>query len=90
MKIMKIRRVGNSNVVSLPHELERLGYTAGTSVVVEELPNGELRIVPSARVRELIREAARQVVAEDQEALSILAEYEHRQVVDSAGNTVPT
>jgi antitoxin component of MazEF toxin-antitoxin module len=24
MKVVKVRRVGNSNVVSLPHELERL------------------------------------------------------------------
>lgn len=51
MHIMKIRRVGNSNVVSLPHALEQLGYTAGTTVLVDVLPDGALRIVPTDRVR---------------------------------------
>ena len=76
VKVMKIRRVGNSNVISLPRELEELGYTVGTPVVVEELPSGELRVVPVARVREFIREAGRQVVAEDREALQILADHD--------------
>ncbi|HWD69679.1 MAG TPA: AbrB/MazE/SpoVT family DNA-binding domain-containing protein [Solirubrobacteraceae bacterium] len=35
-----MRRVGNSNVVSLPRELEASGYVPGTSVLVEELPDG--------------------------------------------------
>jgi antitoxin component of MazEF toxin-antitoxin module len=73
MKVVKIRRVGNSNVVSLPHELESRGFTVGTSVMIEELATGELRIIPASRVRELIREAGRRVIAEDQEALRILA-----------------
>ncbi len=73
MKVVKIRRVGNSNVVSLPHELESRGFTAGTAVIIEELATGELRIIPASRVRELIREAGRKVIAEDQEALRILA-----------------
>lgn len=76
MKIMKIRRVGNSNVVSLPHELEQRGYTAGTSVVVEELPTGELRIIPAPQLRELVRDIGLQVIAEDQQALRRLAEHE--------------
>ena len=78
MKIVKIRRVGNSNVVSLPRELEHLGYTAGTSVMIEEL-DGELRIMPASRVRDLIRAAGRRVIAEDQQALHILAEHERDQ-----------
>ncbi len=80
MKIVKIRRVGNSNVISLPHELEGHGYTVGTEVMVEEIETGELRIVPAPRVRRLIREAARRVIAEDQEALRILAEHDRGQV----------
>lgn len=56
MQVMKIRRVGNSNVVSLPHALEQLGYTAGTTVLVEVLPDGALRIVPTARVRAVMRD----------------------------------
>ena len=37
MKVVKVRRVGNSNVVSIPRELEARGYAPGTSVLVEEL-----------------------------------------------------
>ncbi len=76
MKTVKIRRVGNSNVISLPHELESHGYTVGTQVVVEELANGELRIIPASRLRELIREVGRRVIAEDREALERLAEHD--------------
>ncbi|MDP9341125.1 MAG: hypothetical protein M3Q23_03235 [Actinomycetota bacterium] len=78
MKIVKIRRVGNSNVISLPHELERLGFTPGTSVLVEELESGELRVIPAAQVRALIRSAGRAVVAENREALEILSEHDRR------------
>ncbi len=74
MKIMKIRRVGNSNVVSLPHELESQGYIAGSEVMIEALPSGELRITPTAQVREYVREMGRAIIAENQEALDILAQ----------------
>ena len=50
MKIVKVRRVGNSNVVSIPRELESHGYTPGTSVLVEEL-RGELRMLPTEQLR---------------------------------------
>ena len=56
MHIMKIRRVGNSNVVSLPHTLEQLGYTAGTTVLLEVLPDGALRLVPTDRIRAVLRD----------------------------------
>jgi antitoxin component of MazEF toxin-antitoxin module len=76
VKIVKIRRVGNSNVVSIPRELEKSGYTPGTSVLVEELADGELRIIPTDRVRERIRDVGRRVVAEHPEALEILANHD--------------
>ena len=76
MKVMKIRRVGNSNVVSLPHELEERGYAPGTQVIVEELPTGELRIIPAARFRQIVRETAERLVRENQEALEALAEHD--------------
>ena len=56
MQVMKIRRVGNSNVVSLPHALERFGYTAGTTVLVDALPNGALCLVPTNQVRACMEE----------------------------------
>ena len=76
VKIVKVRRVGNSNVVSIPRELEKSGYTPGASVLVEELADGELRIIPTDRVRERIRDIGRRVVAEHPEALEILANHD--------------
>lgn len=76
MKIVKVRRVGNSNVVSIPRELEARGYVPGTSVLVEELEGGELRIMPTDQVRDRIRGVGRRVVGERAEALKILAEHD--------------
>jgi antitoxin component of MazEF toxin-antitoxin module len=76
MNIVKVRRVGNSNVISLPKELEARGYVPGTSVLVEELPGGELRIVSTETVSERIREIGERIVAEHGEALQILADHD--------------
>jgi antitoxin component of MazEF toxin-antitoxin module len=76
MKVVKVRRVGNSNVVSLPRELEASGYVPGTSVLVEELPDGELRILPADRVRERVRGIAACAVSERAEALEVLASHD--------------
>jgi len=76
VKIVKVRRVGNSNVVSIPRELEAHGYAPGTSVLVEELGGGELRILPTEQLRERIRTIGERVVAEHPEALKILAEHD--------------
>lgn len=76
MKVVKVRRVGNSNVVSLPRELEARGYEPGTSVLIEELEGGELRILPADQVRDRIRGIGQRVVGERAEALKILAEHD--------------
>jgi len=76
MKVVKVRRVGNSNVVSIPREFEARGYAAGTSVLVEELESGELRIMPTEQVRDRIRGIGQRVVDEHAEALQILAEHD--------------
>lgn len=76
MKVVKVRRVGNSNVVSLPRELEARGYAPGTSVLIEELDGGELRILPADQVRERIREIGQRVVSEHSEAMKLLAEHD--------------
>ncbi len=76
MKIVKVRRVGNSNVISIPREYEAYGYTPGTSVLVEELPGGELRILPTEKLREHIKKIGHRVVTEHPEALRILAEHD--------------
>jgi antitoxin component of MazEF toxin-antitoxin module len=82
MRIVKVRRVGNSNVVSIPREFEASGYAPGSSVLMEELPGGELRIMPTDKLREQIKQLGRRVVAEHPEALKILAE-------DSSETTTP-
>jgi antitoxin component of MazEF toxin-antitoxin module len=76
MKIVKVRRVGNSNVVSLPRELEASGYVPGTSVLVEELADGELRILPTEMVRTRVGQIAARTVLDRSEALEILAKHD--------------
>lgn len=76
MKVVKVRRVGNSNVVSIPREFETSGYTPGASVFVEELPGGELRLLPTDKLRERIAEIGQRVVADHEEALQILAKHD--------------
>lgn len=76
MKVVKVRRVGNSNVVSIPREFEARGYVAGTSVLVEELDGGELRLIPTDHVRDRIRSIGQRVVDEHAEALQVLAEHD--------------
>jgi antitoxin component of MazEF toxin-antitoxin module len=73
---VKVRRVGNSNVVSLPRELEARGYKPGTSVLIEHLDDGELRIIRADQVRERMRRTGRRVVNKHAEALKVLAEDE--------------
>ena len=76
MRILKVRRVGNSNVVSIPREYEAKGYAPGSSVLLEEMEDGELRLLTTERVRKQIRSVGRRVVAEHREALQILAEHD--------------
>ena len=76
MKIVKVRRVGNSNVMSIPREFEASGYTPGSSVLVEDVGGGELRILPTDRVRERVRQFADRIVGEHPDALEILANHD--------------
>jgi antitoxin component of MazEF toxin-antitoxin module len=76
VNIVKVRRVGNSNVVSIPREFEASGYAPGSSVLIERLDSGELRILPTEQVRERIRDVSRRLVAEHPEALDILAGHD--------------
>jgi antitoxin component of MazEF toxin-antitoxin module len=73
--VVKVRRVGNSNVVSIPREFEASGYAPGETVLIEELADGELRMLPTDRVRERVRQVAARVVADHSEALEILDAY---------------
>jgi len=76
MKVVKIRRVGNSNVISIPREFEAQGYAPGSSVLVEEMPDGELRIMSTEKVSERIRQVGARLVVQHGEALKILANHD--------------
>jgi antitoxin component of MazEF toxin-antitoxin module len=76
MQIVKVRRVGNSNVISLPKELEAAGYVPGASVAVERMESGELLVVPEQRLRERVRQISREVVEENSRLLAMLAAHD--------------
>jgi antitoxin component of MazEF toxin-antitoxin module len=76
MRVVKVRRVGNSNVISIPREFESRGYVPGASVLVEELAGGELRIISTDTVHERIRGIGERVAAERGEAMQILADHD--------------
>ena len=76
MEIVTVRRVGNSNVISLPRALEEIGYTVGTTVILDPQANGDILVRTSDVVREHIRAIGRRVIAENQNVLSMLEAYD--------------
>jgi antitoxin component of MazEF toxin-antitoxin module len=89
MYIVKVRRVGNSNVITLPKELEASGYVAGTSVLIERSPNGQLRMgrCSSLSSQQWYAQAA-DVAAADREALDKLAAYDRGDLSEDAKNAI--
>jgi antitoxin component of MazEF toxin-antitoxin module len=78
MWIHRVRRVGNSNVISLPRELDAAGFAIGAQVLIKQLPSGEVRLLPVDRVRTIVRERGRRVIAENRDALQILADRDEK------------
>ncbi len=76
MNTVKIRRVGNSNVVSLPRGLEKLGFVEGAAVAVVPLRTGHVMLVPSAQLDAFIDEVGQQVLERNRDALDKLAAYD--------------
>ncbi len=83
MEIVRVRRVGNSNVISLPRQFEAAGYTTGTPVIIEALEDGSLLIRPVATLRTAYRAIARQAIEDNREALDRLAAYDRGEEVVS-------
>jgi antitoxin component of MazEF toxin-antitoxin module len=79
MKMLKVRRLGDSNIVVLPRELEKLGYVPGKSVLVKAEANGDVRIVPADRVESLVSATIRDVALDNAEALEILARHDQEE-----------
>jgi antitoxin component of MazEF toxin-antitoxin module len=59
---VKVRRVGNSNVVTLPRELERYGVREGATFGFVPLRTGEILLVPADRMEEYIQKVGADVV----------------------------
>lgn len=68
--------MGNSNVISIPREFETLGYVPGASVLVEELADGDLRIMAAEKLREQIQQIGARVAVDRGEALQILTDHD--------------
>jgi antitoxin component of MazEF toxin-antitoxin module len=78
MKRMRIRRIGNSNMVALPSELEEAGYRPGVEVLVQEMPEGEVRIVRADLARESTRDLARRLAERHRRTLERLADHDRQ------------
>jgi antitoxin component of MazEF toxin-antitoxin module len=76
MQIVKVRRVGNSNVISLPRSMEGAGYVPGASVVLDVLPDGEAVLIPATQVDAYVHAIGRRVIAKHRKALDLLEAYD--------------
>lgn len=73
---VKVRKVGNSNVITVPRELERYGLVDGATVAFVPLRSGEVLIVPADRYEEYVREVGRQIVQRRRRALEKLEAHD--------------
>jgi antitoxin component of MazEF toxin-antitoxin module len=76
MKMLKVRRVGNSNMVALPKEWEAAGFGPGAYVLVERDKAGEIRILRAGNVPARVEALADEMVEKHAEALRILADHD--------------
>ena len=75
-----MRRVGHSNVISLPRQFEAAGFTPGTAVVVEQIEGGALWITPVEVVRAQRHALAQRAIATNQPTLDMLAAYDRGEI----------
>lgn len=76
MKMVKIRRVGNSNMVALPKDWEADGFVPGTYVLVDRDKAGEIRMLRAGDMAERVDALAGEMMEKHAEALRILADYD--------------
>lgn len=75
MQVIKVRRVGNSNVITLPRSLEEAGYTPGSEIVLDGPVDGTIVLRPAKGLTD-IREIARVVIKKHAKALALLEAYD--------------
>ena len=76
MNGVKVRRVGNSNVITVPRELERYGLVVGANVAFVPLRTGEVLIVSADRMEDYVQEVGRQIIRRRRIALDKLATHD--------------
>lgn len=76
MKMLKVRRVGNSNMVALPKEWEEAGFGPGDFVLVERDLAGEIRMLRAGDLSGRIDALAEEMVEKHAKALKILADHD--------------
>lgn len=76
MKMLKVRRVGNSNMVALPKEWQGSGFGAGDFVLVERDSTGEIHMLRAGDIKGRIDTLADEMVDKHAKALKILADHD--------------
>lgn len=76
MKMLKVRRVGNSNMVALPKEWEEDGFGPGSYVLAERDGAGEVRLLRADNAAARIDAIADEMIEKHAKALHILAEHD--------------
>lgn len=76
MNGVKVRKVGNSNVITVPRELERYGLVEGAAVAFVPLRDGGVLIVPAEHMEQYLEEVGQRIVARRRRALDKLAAHD--------------
>lgn len=76
MALVKVRRVGNSSVITLPAGLGGHGFEPGSAVLVEAEDDGTLRVIPVLDVDAHVREVARAAIQRRRRTLEILEAHD--------------
>jgi antitoxin component of MazEF toxin-antitoxin module len=76
MKIVKVRRAGNSLAVTIPPDL---GLTEGQEVVIGRAPDGRIFIVPAGQLDALVQAVAGNVARQRRGVLDRLAAHDREQ-----------
>ncbi len=74
--MLKVRRVGHSNMVALPKEWEESGFGPGDFVLVERDGAGEIRMLRAGDITGRIDALAGEMVEKHAQALKVLADHD--------------
>ncbi len=76
MAVVKVRRVGNSSVITLPAGLAGEGFEPGAAVLVEADVDGTLRVIPVPDLDAHVRDVARTAIQRRRRNLEILEAHD--------------